>query len=85
MSDLKQLLARILFRLVNLGQPRLEVVGLGCWKAEKTKVLEWQRKVCSVERMEMFIESGFSEEAEPSGEVPGSVLGGKQRSALQMS
>lgn len=56
-SDLKQLLAWILFRLVTLGQPRLEVVGLGCWQAEKTKILEWQRKVCSVERMEMLFSS----------------------------
>lgn len=46
----------MLFRLVTLGQRRLEVVGLGCWKA-KTKVVEWQRKVCSVERMEMSFSS----------------------------
>lgn len=64
--------------MVTLGQPRLEVVGLGCWKPEKTNFLEWQRKACSVERMEMFFSSKVdSVRREPSGEVPGSILGVK--------
>lgn len=52
------------------------MVGPGCWKAEKTKILVWQREVCSVERMEMSFSSEV-EETQPSGGVPGPVLGGR--------